>query len=70
VRSAGTTELVLPGSHVTPVGTDVNWTIENSFSPLDAFALAAKVMTQQDVRRLVGSMAQWLEQQPASANAR
>ncbi|KIY99858.1 hypothetical protein MNEG_8101 [Monoraphidium neglectum] len=44
-------ELVLPGSHVTPCGTDVDWGLE----PLRR----AAAESQADVRRLVAEVAAW-----------
>jgi hypothetical protein len=58
---AGTSSVVLPGSHITPCGGDVLWQVGRSFSPVDALALGVKAVVQADIRRLGDRLIGWLE---------
>ncbi|BDA45920.1 hypothetical protein COCOBI_08-0120 [Coccomyxa sp. Obi] len=58
---AGTSSLVLPGTHITPCGGDVDWQVGRSFSPVDAVALGVKAVVQADIRRLGDKLIGWLE---------
>lgn len=58
----GVTEIVLPGSHVTPCGADISWQVGRSFSLGDALGLGAKLLAQADIRRLADRMVWWLGQ--------
>lgn len=60
-------ELVLPGSHVTPCGSDVAWEAGPVFTPLDALAQGLKQGSQADVRRLAARVVEWLDAQAAAA---
>lgn len=57
----GTSSLILPGTHITPCGSDVDWQVGRSFSPLDAVALGVKAVVQADIRRLGDKLIGWLE---------
>eukprot|EP00884_Botryococcus_braunii_P020024 jgi/Botrbrau1/6705/Bobra.0202s0041.3 len=61
INSSGTVDLVLPGSHITPCGGDINWQVGREFSPLDALALGFKAVSQADIRRLGDRIVNWLE---------
>ena len=58
---AGTSRVVLPGTHITPCGGDVAWQVGRSFSPVDALALGVKAVVQADIRRLGDRLIAWLE---------
>ena len=58
---AGTSRVVLPGTHITPCGGDVAWQVGRSFSPVDAVALGVKAVVQADIRRLGDKLIGWLE---------
>ena len=57
---AGTTQVTLPGTHVTPCGSDMRWDAGKAFSPADALAAAARQFTMTDIRRLGDQLVEWL----------
>jgi hypothetical protein len=53
--------VVMPGSHITPCGTDPTWQVGPVYTPADALLQAAKAGSQQDVRELVSRVLSWLQ---------
>lgn len=51
----------LPGTHVTPCGGDVDWTVGASPTPLDLFALGGRALVQADARRLAARVVGWID---------
>lgn len=58
----GTTQITLPGSHVTPCGGDLGseWQPGAALSPTDVVALGVRTFTQADIRRLADRVIEWL----------
>uniref|UniRef100_A0A7S3VIW0 Alpha/beta hydrolase fold-3 domain-containing protein n=1 Tax=Dunaliella tertiolecta TaxID=3047 RepID=A0A7S3VIW0_DUNTE len=53
--------LTLPGSHITPCGTDLKWQIGAAgFSPQDALIMAVKQQSQVELRRLTQELVDFL----------
>jgi len=59
-RDAGTTQVTLPGTHVTPCGSNMRWDAGKAFSAADALAAAAQQFTMADIRRLGDQLVEWL----------
>lgn len=59
---AGTTQITLPGSHVTPCGGDLGsqWQSGTNLTPADVLALGVRTFTQTNVRRLADRVIDWL----------
>jgi Protein of unknown function (DUF1350) len=52
--------LQLPGNHLTPLGQDVQWQIERSFSPLDAVGQWMRQELYKDLQGLEQEIIRWL----------
>jgi len=52
--------LQLPGNHLTPLGQELNWSIGEVFTPVDALAQWFKQGFQGDVSRLKKELLRWL----------
>ena len=61
--------MTLPGTHVTPCGSDMRWDTGKSFSPADALAAAARQFTMTDIRRLGDSVVEWLNSHSVQGGA-
>ncbi len=66
---AGTTQVTLPGTHVTPCGSDMRWDAGKAFSPADALAAAARQFTMTDIRRLGDRVIEWLNSHSVQGGA-
>uniref|UniRef100_B8HUY0 DUF1350 domain-containing protein n=1 Tax=Cyanothece sp. (strain PCC 7425 / ATCC 29141) TaxID=395961 RepID=B8HUY0_CYAP4 len=51
----------LPGSHLTPLGQDLNWQMGSSFSPLDAVGQWIRQEVFRELAQLEQVILQWLE---------
>jgi hypothetical protein len=52
---------ILKGTHITPLGQDVNWTTGTEFSPFDAIGQFVKQEFSRDITQLKRSIITWLE---------
>ncbi|PSB01272.1 DUF1350 family protein [Merismopedia glauca] len=50
----------LKGSHLTPIGQDLNWQVRDIFTPLDAIAQWMKQEVQRDLNQLQKEIIRWL----------
>jgi hypothetical protein len=50
----------LKGSHLTPIGQDLNWQVRDIFTPLDALAQWMKQEVQRDLNQLQKEILRWL----------
>ena len=66
---AGTMQVTLPGTHVTPCGSDMRWDAGKAFSPADALAAAAQQFTMADIRRLGDRVIEWLTSHSVQGSA-
>eukprot|EP00252_Welwitschia_mirabilis_P022298 TRINITY_DN5996_c0_g1_i1.p1 TRINITY_DN5996_c0_g1~~TRINITY_DN5996_c0_g1_i1.p1 ORF type:complete len:427 (+),score=90.71 TRINITY_DN5996_c0_g1_i1:385-1665(+) len=55
-------KLVLNGTHVTPCGQDLRWAVGDVYTPADAVAQGFKGAALNDIRTLVKTVVQWLDQ--------
>lgn len=51
----------LPGTHLTPLGQDVNWKAGNVYTPFDAIGQWMKQELYRDLHQLKRSILQWLD---------
>ena len=61
--------MTLPGTHVTPCGSDMRWDAGKAFSPADALAAAARQFTMADIRRLGDRVTEWLNSHSVQGGA-
>ncbi|HEY9627641.1 MAG TPA: DUF1350 family protein [Coleofasciculaceae cyanobacterium] len=52
---------ILKGTHITPLGQDVNWKAGAEFSPFDAIGQFMKQEVSRDITQLKQTMQMWLE---------